>query len=785
MESGMKYRLMSVHRYWLLLLCGWSLLASAAIEVGPSLQREVLARHVLYWCDKSGDSTLADARAAQFRPLEKTQITFGYRSDACWFRFHLRNSSATVQEALLLVDYALLDYLDVYGPDMGEPRHWVLGDLSEERQRPLQLRNPTVSVRLLPGTDNEYWIRVKTTSSMSLPITVSSHHAFLEHHVNNDWLVGVFYGIGFGLFCYHLVLWIVARERIYRFYVVHVGASLAYVASLQGISQKLWFLGERQPDSFPYIIGYISLISGILFARDFLETAKWTGLDRLLKITAAVSSTLFVLQILLPPGSVTRYMGVMALSIVLMLMITGVYSWYRGRGQARIFVLAWGTFLAMMALLAFNVYGLVADLPIVLTLHGLHIGIVLQQVMLSFGLAARLNELKRESLEHEQQIVRAQTESAAKGEFLARMSHEIRTPMNAVLALTELLADTRLDDRQKNYVSTISSAGESLLGIINDVLDYSKIAAGKLQLERRCMSLPKILQDCMTIMSASAEQKGLQLSKHFDADLPETVTGDPVRLKQVLLNLLSNAVKFTDQGSVTLAVRCELKSEQQVRIRVEVIDTGIGMTTDQVSELFSSFQQADSSTSRRYGGTGLGLAISKQLVELMGGVIEVDSKPGSGSRFSFAIWLPLTDCAADADQTPQADLSGLRVLVVEDNTVNQMVVGAMLSKLDVSARIVGSAEEALSLLQGNPGCCDLILMDCEMPGMDGYQATAQIRQMKNGAQALPIIAMTAHALAEHREKCLASGMDDHLAKPLTMALMEQTLSRWQSVSRTT
>jgi signal transduction histidine kinase/ActR/RegA family two-component response regulator len=782
MESGMKYRPRSTYRYWLLLLCGWSLFASAALEVGPSLQREVLARHVLYWCDQTGDSTLAEAQAAQFRPLEKTQITFGYRSDACWFRFHLRNNTATIQEALLLVDYALIDHLDLYGPDMGEHRHWALGDLSPDRQWSLKLRNPTVSVRLLPDTNNQYWIRVKTTSSMSLPITVSSHHAFLEHHVNNDWLVGVFYGIGFGLFCYHLVLWIVARERIYRFYVVHVGASLAYVASLQGISQKLWPFGS-QPDSFPYVIGYVSLISGILFARDFLETAKWTTLDLLLKITITISTTLFFLQILLPPGSVTRYMGVMALAIVLILMIAGVYGWYRGRGQARIFVLAWGAFLAMMALLAFNVYGLVADLPIVLTLHGLHIGIVLQQVMLSFGLAARLNELKRESLEHEQQIIRAQTESAAKGEFLARMSHEIRTPMNAVLALTELLADTRLDERQKNYVSTISSAGESLLGIINDVLDYSKIAAGKLQLERRNMDLSRVLTDCMTIMSASAEQKGLQMTRKFDLDLPETVTGDPVRLKQVLLNLLSNAVKFTDQGSVTLAVRCELKSEQQARIRVEVIDTGIGMTAAQVRELFSSFQQADSSTSRRYGGTGLGLAISKQLVELMGGVIEVDSKPGIGSRFSFAIWLPLSDWKADDSHLQHIDLTGLRVLVVEDNTVNQMVVGAMLNKLEVSAHIVGSGEEALVLLRENPACCDLILMDCEMPGMDGYEATGHIRKMRNGAQALPIIAMTAHALAEHREKCLAAGMDDHLAKPLTMARMEETLNRWRSASR--
>ena len=588
----------------------------------------------------------------------------------------------------------------------------------------------------------------------------------------------MFYGIGFGLFCYHLILWIGARERIYRFYVVHVGASLAYVASLQGITQKLW-LFSPMPDVFPYLIGYVALISGVLFARDFLETAKWSRLDRLLLLVAGGSSFLFLLQILLPPGAVTRYMGVMALVIVITLMIAGFYSWYRGRSQARIFVLAWGTFLAMMALLALNVYGLVAELPIVLTLHGLHIGIVLQQVLLSLGLAARLNELKRESLVHEQEIVRAQAESAAKGEFLARMSHEIRTPMNAVLALTELLSDTRLDERQRNYVSTISSAGESLLGVINDVLDYSKIAAGKLQLEQRSLALPRMLEDCLTIMSASAEQKGLEMVPDLDPALPEWVSGDPVRLRQVLLNLLSNAIKFTERGRVTMTVRVELQSERQARIRFEVSDTGIGMAPEQVRALFRSFQQADSSTSRKYGGTGLGLAISKELVELMGGIIEVESLPGVGSRFHFSVWLPLCAAPADDPRSGHEPLNGLRVLVVEDNTVNQMVVGAVLGQLEVQARIVGSGEEALAVLSEDPGCCDLILMDCEMPGMDGYETTRRIRALSQRQVAtLPIVALTAHALPEHREKCLQAGMDDHIAKPLTLAGLSDVLGRW-------
>ncbi|MEE4250798.1 MAG: 7TM diverse intracellular signaling domain-containing protein [Alcanivoracaceae bacterium] len=774
---------MSACRWLLLLFTCWGMPLLAAVEAGPSLGHEVLARHADYWCDGSGESTLEDALRAELTPLGAKQIAFSYRDDACWFHFRLRNSARVDHEALLSVDYALLDHVDLYRIDGEQLRHWQLGDMASSSDRPLALRNATVPLLLPAQSESAYWLRVKSTSSMSVPLTIASRDAFIEHHVNNDWLLGVFYGVGFGLFCYHLVLWVAARERIYRFYVVHVGASLVYLATLQGISQRLWPEGHIFPDNFPYVCGYISLISGALFARDFLETAKWSRLDLLLKGLVAALTVMMVLQIILPPGSVTRYMGMMVLLTMAILMITGFYSWYRGRGQARIFVVAWGTFLGMTGLLAFNIYGWVIELPILLTLHGVHIGIVLQQVLLSLGLAARLSELKKESLMHEQAIVRAQAESAAKGDFLARMSHEIRTPMNAVLALTELLSTTRLDERQKKYVTTINSAGESLLGVINDVLDYSKISAGKLQLEQRSMNLHQVLEDCLTIMSASAEQKGVHMYGDFENTLPEWVSGDPVRIKQVLLNLLSNAVKFTERGTIVLRVSTELRSEKQVRLKFEVHDTGIGMAREQVRDLFRSFQQADSSTSRKYGGTGLGLAISKQLVELMGSVIEVDSRPGEGSRFHFAVWMPLGEPpASDGDNAP-ISLRGLRVLVVEDNTVNQMVIGALLNELQVAARIVGSGEEALAVLDEDPDCCDLILMDCEMPGMDGYETTGRIRQLKNGSQALPIIALTAHALAEHREKCLAAGMDDHLAKPLTLSSLQLALGRWKDGKR--
>lgn len=753
------------------------------VNAGPSLQRQALAPHVQFWCDGDGQSVLSDAQRAPLQPLQRKQIAFGYRADACWFHFTLSNPASHPHEVLLLIDYALLDSVELYGADAGEWQHWAMGDLQPFAQRPLKLRSFVVPLTLLPEAQADYWLRVKSTSSMTVPLVIASQKPFIEHHLNNDWLLGVFYGVGFGLFCYHLVLWIAARERIYRFYVLHVGSSLAYVATLQGITYKYWPTWLPFPDNFPFVVGYLALLSGILFARDFLITRKWPRLDTALLIMVAVLALFLLLQVVLPAGTVTRYMGMMALATMLMLILTGAYSWCRGGSQARIFVLAWGTFLMMIGLLALNVYGLVADLPIILTLHGLHIGIVLQQVLLSFGLAARLSDLKKESLQHEQEIVRAQAESAAKGEFLARMSHEIRTPMNAVLALTELLADSRLDDRQRRYVTTINSAGETLLGVINDVLDYSKISAGKLTLEQRPFLLRRLLDECVTIMAVAANQKDLQLNSKIGDDLPQWVLGDPVRLKQVLLNLLSNAIKFTEQGSVTLVVTAELKSDMQARVKVEVRDTGIGMNQEQVRDLFRSFQQGDSSTSRKYGGTGLGLAISKQLVEIMGGVIEVDSLPEFGSCFSFHIWLPLAQEVAEDEKDLLISLTDLRVLVVEDNAVNQMVISALLNNMGVAARIVSSGSEAIDFLTKHEESFDLVLMDCEMPEMDGYEATRRIRKLGGDAGRIPIIALTAHALQEHREKCLAAGMDDHLAKPLTQQAIRDVLARWRSGAR--
>jgi signal transduction histidine kinase/CheY-like chemotaxis protein len=548
--------------------------------------------------------------------------------------------------------------------------------------------------------------------------------------------------------------------------------------------------GQSLPGTFAGLVGIGGAIWRFSIGRKFANTSalslrELTRAEHELEANAAVSGLMWAIATVFIYPSLS---GTTATTYVSMIFGSITVAAFFMTLVGRSFAILAGLQLSMLIFVSLN-FPSVRSLPLaaLATIFGVTVFRASQELKMTAvrGIThSQEADAANELLKRAKEV--AESANLAKSQFLATMSHEIRTPMNGVLGALDLLKHSGLSLAQRSLVRTAASSGTSLMAILNDVLDHSKIEAGKLNLTGTPLSLHALAASVVSLFGGNAEGKGLELVLETDPGLDDWVIADGQRLKQVLLNLVGNAIKFTDRGTVSLIVsRAPGGSALISRTRFEVRDTGIGIPPDALANLFQPFQQADGSRSRRQGGTGLGLAISQRIVEAMGSRIEVETRKGVGSRFFFTLALevdraPVHVTATDSSMGGLDGITSLTgsVLVVEDNEVNRMIAREILQSLGVDVVEASNGEEAISALQRMP--VDVVLMDCQMPVMDGYSATREIRRLERegNMRRVPVLALTADAFDDDAARARESGMDGHLAKPYTREQLRDLLRTW-------
>ncbi|MEB2780525.1 7TM diverse intracellular signaling domain-containing protein [Algoriphagus sp. C2-6-M1] len=731
---------------------------------------------------------LKNENSLDFKSLENPITNLGFTDQTFWLRFSLTNDSDQSQTLYLETARPITDVVHLYQLSQGEiVTDQLSGDMIKFKDRPFKHRKLIFPITIASHSTSDFYIKYQSDGEViSIPLLLNDTSSLVHSSFFTQLIYGIFYGVLFLAGVTYLFFYFAMKEASFIFYVAYVASIALLHMNLDGyffqyVTQEPGWFANR---SLLIFAALSSLALGV-YSFVYLKAGK---LSKVLKTSFEL---LFLAHVILLLGILTYssgqalyYPAVNGLGfLMLILIIFTIFKSYLSKSNVDFFFTIGIACLTIgFVIFILNNFSLIPNS--FFTANASKIGTGAEIIFLSLSMANRIRLLKTEKEEiQEIALMRAEESNDMKSYFLSNMSHELRTPLNAILGLSKSILSNTDDPAIKNNLEVIQYSSMSLLGSINDILDYSKIEKGELNLAHVHFDLHKIIQELKVLTNQKSREKGLEFIYEERNPISTKLVGDPIRLKQIISNVLDNATKFTQKGQVKLTVNTEEKRGNKLALTVDIEDTGVGIAKEKLNQIFDSFSQEQLNDKRKYGGFGIGLCIVKALVDLHHGVIEVKSVKNEGTQVKIKIELEKSSSAPNKQElmtpTQVAKLmSGKHFLVVEDNTVNQLVIKSILKKWKgVSFDFANHGLEALEALKTK--AYDVVLMDLQMPEMDGYEATELIRSGNSGMNSkdIPIIAVTADTTEKTKARVFAIGMDDYITKPIDQELLYSSVEK--------